>query len=446
MNMAGVFRSYDIRGIYPEEIDDALAYAVGRAVVRFFGASKVAIGHDHRKGSPDLTAALARGIMEEGADAINLGFCPSPLLYNYNVKNSVPGIMVTASHNPLQYNGIKINSYDGCLIDSKAGLDEIEAIVRGERFTRAEEKGELYEHDHRQDYIAYLRRSLRHPRRPLKIVIDAGNATAGPILEDLFKGVDEIEVIPLFFKPDNESPSHLADPTKKENIVELSQRIRDEGADLGAAFDGDADRCIFLDERGVPIGPDIFLCIVADHESEKEGSASYFYTDVWSSRMVKKRMKELGCEHETLPLGAAKYKRKLILDGGTAAAEVSGHVMFSENYSQDDGFFALLKMIEYLGNSGKTVSALVAPYSIYFSDSMSVECDDPWDRISMIKEKYADGGHSELDGLTVEYDAWWFNVRPSNTEPLLRLKVEAESRDLLEQKMAELRSQISGPE
>ena len=440
--MTGIFRKYDIRGIYPEEINDSLAYSVGRALVEFFSVSKFAVGRDHRKSSPQLQSSLIRGIVEGGADVIDLGFCSSPELYNYNVKNSIPGIMITASHNPMNYNGIKINSYDGRMINYGSGLEEIESLVLEDSFKTVSGTGNIIAHNHNDSYVSYLISKIKTPNRKIKVVIDSGNGTSGNILKKMFSKIKNISIVPLFFEPNNTNPSHQADPTKKENLVELSQKIRDENADFGAAFDGDSDRCIFLDERGIPINSDIFMCIIADYETRKTEVPLTFYFDLWSSRITKRRMKELGCEFEVLPLGVANYREKLILEGGTAAAEFSGHIMFSENYSQDDGFFTLIKMIEYYGSSNKTMSAMIAPYMIYFSEHESLKCDNSDEVLENIKSKYSEASISELDGITIEFKDWWFNIRKSNTEPLLRFKIEANSLDLLKEKIEEIKNII----
>ncbi|MFW5852439.1 MAG: phosphomannomutase/phosphoglucomutase [Nanoarchaeota archaeon] len=437
--MANVFRTYDIRGIYPGDMNDELAYKVGRAIVKYFNVDSVALGHDHRLSSPSLHDSMIRGLLDQGADVFDLGMCSSPELYNYNVSNSVIGIMITASHNPKEYNGIKVNNYDGRMINYAGGLDEIEKIVVGDDFPLAGKRGNVTKVDYNDTYCDYLRDFL-DVKKKIKIVVDTGNGIAGPTVDKIFAKVKNVEILPLFFNPNGSYPNHPANPAELDNLVEISSKVRETNADFGVAFDGDADRCVFLDERGVPISPDLFFCVIADFESKRYPKGT-FYFDLWFSKVVKERMKELGCDYQVLPLGAANFREKLVLEGGVAASEISAHIMFSENYCQDDGFFAMIKAINYYSSSNKTMSAFIAPYMIYFSDMKNIRVEIPDQVIDKIIQIYSDDENAkmyELDGITVEFADYWFNIRKSNTEPLLRLRIEADTRELLESKMNEL--------
>ena len=439
--MVGVFRKYDIRGKYPNELNDEIAYRVGRALVIRFGDEPFAIGYDHRKSSPSLHESVIRGITDQGADVVDIGFCSSPELYNYNVSKSLIGVMITASHNPPEYNGIKVNNYDGRMINYKAGLEEVEEILKRE-IEESSTKGKVTKIEHNEKYVNYLKSFLKKPNRKIKIVVDTGNGVAGPTVEKIFSDNKDVEIVPLYFEPDGNYPNHEANPADKKNLVDLSEKIRETNADFGAAFDGDGDRCLFLDERGAPISPDIFFCVIMDFENKVKPKGTYYF-DLWFSKVVKERVKELGCSHQVLPLGAANFREKLVSSGGIVASEVSAHVMFAENYSQDDGFFMLIKAINYYTSTNKTMSALVAPYLTYFNDSLNIVLKENKEIFEKVKERYSDAKISELDGVTVEYKDWWFNVRKSNTEPVIRIRIEADTREMLEQKKTEVKDFIN---
>ncbi|MFW6230711.1 MAG: phosphomannomutase/phosphoglucomutase [Nanoarchaeota archaeon] len=431
--MADVFHAYDIRGIYPDDLTDELAYKVGRALVEHFDPVTIVVGHDHRTSSPELHRALIEGITDQGADVIDIGFCSSPELYHANVTKQLLGVMITASHNPKEYNGIKVNNYDGRMINYAGGLKDIEALVTKDDFGEVNQKGKTKKEPHHEAYINHLRKHLHPLKRPLKVVIDAGNGVAGPTVQTLLASVPGLSIIPLFFEPDGEYPNHPANPVELDNVVELSEKVRETGADFGAAFDGDADRCIFLDERGVPISPDIFFCAAIEQENQLQPEGTY-YIDLWFTRAARELLEKFGCSYEILPLGAANLREKMVLDGGIAASETSGHVMFAENNNQDDGFFVLIKALNYLSDSSKTMSALIAPYQTYAGDKQNFTVDDPDAVLDKIRETFSDGEIEELDGISVSYPCWWFNVRKSNTEPLVRLRVEAETKKALEEK------------
>jgi phosphomannomutase len=433
-----VFRTYDIRGVYPHEMTDEIAYLVGKSLVVKYKPDVVALGHDHRISSPSLHDSMIRGITDAGADVHDIGFCSSPELYHYNVSKGMLGVMITASHNPREYNGIKVNNYDGTMINYAAGLNEIEKLVEEKDFIESDKQGNVVKVPHTENYVSYLKGFLK-PKK-MKIVVDTGNGVAGPTIEKIFKGTD-VEIIPLYFEPDGNYPNHQANPVEQENIVDLSAKIREVCADFGAAFDGDADRCIFLDERGAPIPSDLFFGVIIEHENKKNPHGTYYF-DLWFSRVIREYIDELECMCEVLPLGVANYKKKLVEEGGIAASEVSGHVLFQENNCQDDGFFMLIKAINYYAEANKTFSAMVVPFMSYFQDKFNVDVSNADEALEQVKERYADGTQSELDGVSVEYPDFWFNVRKSNTEPLVRVRIEAETKELLDEKVNELKEFI----
>ncbi len=436
--MSGPFRKYDIRGIYPDEIGDDLAYEVGRAVASYFEGMTIAVGHDQRVGSPSLHSSLVKGIIEQGSDVVDIGFCTTPQLYHYNTKRGIPGLMVTASHNPPEYNGIKINSYDGRMLAYGSGLEEIERIIDNESYDDPETQGSVTKSDALSDYSAFLRKKLGVLKRKLKVVIDASNGASGHVLEKVFYNIDNVEVVPLFFEPRGSDPGHSLDPTKDESLVEISQKVRDTGADLGAILDGDGDRCIILDERGAPISSDILFCMIVENEMDVDAGDPIFYSDVWASRIVKRVVEDVGGTHKILPIGIAGFKEKMIMEGGIAGAETSGHIVYKDNLSQDDGVYTLAKVMRYLSSSDKTISGMVAPYMIYFGDKENIRVKDSERLLDLIRDEFSGASFEEVDGLTVSYDDWWFNVRESNTEPLVRVRIEADSPDKLKEKRLKL--------
>lgn len=440
--MAGVFRTYDIRGKYPSEINDELAYKIGRSIAFYLAPGTVALGHDHRVSSPAIMSSLIQGLNDQGVNVINIGFCSSPELYHFNVEQGIIGIMITASHNPKEYNGIKINNYDGRMINYVGGINEIEDLVHKNDFPESESKGTTQKTNFSGDYVSYLKTHIQTPNRPIKVVVDTGNGVGGPIVEKLFKGQKNLEIIPLYFEPDGTYPNHQANPAELDTLDELRKTVMETEADFGAAFDGDADRCILVDERGIPISPDMWFCVIAQNEN-KENPGGTYYFDLWFSKVAKEYLKELNCNYVVLPLGVANYRDKLLGDGGIVASEISGHIMYEENLSQDDGFFALVKAINYYGSTNKNMSAMIVPFLSYFQDSFNVDIKNSDDVLKNVKSTYKDGNQMELDGVSVEYPEYWFNIRKSNTEPLVRVRLEANTSELLEEKKKELREFMS---
>lgn len=438
--MSEPFHQYDIRGVYNETLTNELATKIGQAIVKKFNLQKIIIGRDHRLSSPDLFNSLTAGITKNGCDVIDLGVTATPTLYHFCITKNIPiGIMITASHNPKQYNGFKICTNQGQLITYDKGMSDIEdLIINNDYEIKDIHPGKIIKEEDNKIYIDYIRKSLNPLSKKYKIVIDTGNGSAGPIVESILSEIKNIELIKMFFDLDGNYPNHEANPLKPENVKQLSEKIIEENADFGFAFDGDADRCILLDEKGNTIYPDMLLCVIAQEELKNHHGETFYY-DLRFSKITKEYIEKLGGKAVMLKVGNPEYKQKMVFEGGCAAAELSGHMFYKENYSLDDGFFHMIKVINYIDSINKKVSEIIAPFQKYYqSEEINLEIKNKDEVIEKIKEKYSDAKISELDGVTITYDEFWFNVRKSNTEPILRLRLEANTKEIQEKKTQEI--------
>ncbi|OGV35386.1 MAG: hypothetical protein A2020_06540 [Lentisphaerae bacterium GWF2_45_14] len=438
--MGGIFKAYDIRGIYPKELNEKTAEDIGRAFVKFVGAKKVVVGRDMRPHSKPLFDALAKGITESGADVIDLGMCSTPMSYHANGKLHADGsIMITASHNPAEYNGFKLCRKQAIPISGATGIADIEKIAASGDFVSSEKKGSISKYDIAPEYRNFLRAHAKMDKK-LKIVVDYANSmgsfeSAG--IEDLF------EIIPLYKELDGTFPNHEANPLELETLDVIREKVKESGADFGAAFDGDADRCGFIDNEGNIIPMDLFTALIAQ-DILSDGPATILY-DLRSSWAVKECIEQNGGKAIMSRVGHAFIKAQMRENDAVFAGELSGHYYFKENFTTESQGLALIKLANLICKTHKKVSQLVAPLRKYFaSGEINSKVQNVKSVLEKIKTKYADGRMFELDGISVEYSNWWFNVRASNTEPLMRLIVEAKDKATMEAKRDELLAIIRG--
>ena len=440
-----IFKAYDIRGIYGKELDEDLARKIGRGLVTFTGCRKVAVGRDIRPHSAPLFKALAEGLAMQGADVIDIGECSTPMSYFANgTLGCDAGVMITASHNPREYNGFKLTRANAVPISGATGIKEIERIVLEETFAKpAGVPGKIFRHEIVQEYAAYFRK-MANIKRPLRIAVDYANAM-GILEAETFKGLP-IETTPLYGDPDGTFPNHEANPLKTETLDALRAEVKKGGYDFGVAFDGDADRAGFVDERGEIIPMDMTTALIAkDVLRERPGSVVFY--DLRSSWAVKEVIEEAGGVPMMSRVGHAFIKNQMREHDAIFAGELSGHYYFKANFTTESSALAVISLANIISASDKPLSAMIRPIMRYFASgeiNSSLASRDDADRvITTLKEKYGAKGHVfELDGVSVEFDDWWFNVRCSNTEPLIRLNLEAKTKSMMEEKRDELLSII----
>jgi phosphomannomutase len=438
--MAGIFKAYDIRGIYPEQLNEAMAEKIGRAYIEFTGAKKVVVGRDMRPHSKPLFEALAKGMTEQGADVIDLGMCSTPMSYFANGKLKADGsVIITASHNPAEWNGFKMCIANAVPISGATGIADIEKIVGDESWSACGSVGAVSTYNIAPEYAEFLRNHAKVDRK-LKVVVDYANSMGS--FEDA--GIEEFfEIVPLYKELDGTFPNHEANPLKLDTLDAIRAKVKEVGADFGAAFDGDADRCGFIDNEGEIIPMDLFTALIAQ-DILADGPATILY-DLRSSWAVKECIEENGGTAIMSRVGHAFIKAQMRQYDAVFAGELSGHYYFKENYTAESQGLAFMKLANLVCKSGKKVSELVAPLRKYFaSGEINSKVADVQPILDELKAKYSDGNQFELDGISVEYDNWWFNVRASNTEPLLRLIVEAKTKELMEEKRDELLALIRG--
>lgn len=434
-----IFKAYDIRGIYGTELDDELAYRLGRAVVVHFGAKKIAVGRDVRASSPALYAELARGITDQGADVINLGVVTTPMVHFSAGRLDIDlAIAVTASHNPPEYNGFKIDLREAIPVGEKTGLSDLRELVTQNQFPVSESKGQILEEDIRGAYYSYFSSFAHFGDKKFTLAIDTANAMGIVELPMYDEFPDNLTVHKLYADLSVPFSVHEPNPLKTETLDELRALVKEKQADLGIAYDGDADRIGFVDERGEVIPMDLITGLVAQMVLEKNPGATILY-DLRSSRAVKEAIEEKGGHAIECRVGHAFIKRQMRDDNATFAGELSGHYYYTENYCAEASTLTAFYLLNLMAETGKPISELVGKLRRYVhSGEINSEVQDKDAVLQKLREKYHDGMQHELDGLKVNYPEWWFNVRPSNTEPVLRLCMEATTRDLMEEKRDEL--------
>jgi len=436
-----IFKAYDIRGVVPDQLDEDVAEAIGAAFVRLTDASQLVILHDMRTSSAPLANAIARGAASQGANVTDGGLGSTDMVYYASGFLDIPGIMITASHNPAKYNGLKLCKAGAKPVGIETGLAELKEMVARGVPASDKPQGTITTKDLLPGYAAYLKKLVDLSAiRPLTVVVDAGNGMAGYTVPTVFQGLP-LEVIPLYFDLDGTFPNHEANPIDPENLRDLQKAVVSHGADIGLAFDGDADRCFVVDERGEIVSPSVLTALIASRELAGEPGATIIHNLI-TSRAVPEIVTEQGGVPVRTRVGHSFIKAKMAETKAVFGGEHSGHFYFRDFWFADSGLIAALHTLAALGTASQPLSELLSEYSRYAaSGEINSEVADQAATTAKIRAIYAerpDLALDELDGLTVSGDSWWFNVRPSNTEPLLRLNVEASD----EAAMAALRDEV----
>jgi phosphomannomutase len=436
-----IFGAYDVRGIFPEEFSARDAELIARAYVQILGVDHVAVGRDMRLSSPEIAEAVLRGITAQGADAVDLGLTTTDELYFAVGKFGYPGgIMITASHNPAGYNGMKMCRAEAVPVGQETGLTQIRDLALSGAFAQASRIGQVISRDVSEEYVAHCLSFINVANvKPLKVAADAGNGMAGMILPHVFAHLP-CQLVPLYFELDGSFPNHPASPIEPENTMVLRQTVKDERCDLGVAFDGDADRMFLVDELGRLVGGDMTTAMVAESLLTKRPGATILYNLI-CSRSVPEVIEKSGGRAIRTRVGHSFIKRLMREENAIFGGEHSGHFYFRDNWFADSGLIAFLVVLELVSQSGKTLSELLATIQTRFqSGEINSTVADQAGRMAAIEAHYAPQGAQidYLDGVTVSFPTWWFNVRPSNTEPLLRLNLEADTKSEMEMRTAEV--------
>jgi phosphomannomutase len=426
-----VFKAYDVRGIYPSELDEEGAYAIGRALVEVFEPKRIAVGHDMRVSSPAMTEAVIRGASEEGADVLELGLVGTEMVYFAVGELGLDGgIAVTASHNPKDYTGMKIVRSGALPVGGESGLLEIrDRALSLSDTTRGLTPGQVQQYDIWEKFVERVLSFIDPDAiRPLKVVADAANGMAGVMLPPVLARLPQVETVRCYFEPDGTFPNHEPNPLLPENREFIVSKTLEEQADFGVAFDGDADRCFFVDDSGEFVPGDFVTALFAELVLEKEPGAKIIY-DVRASWAVPERIERAGGIPLMNRVGHAYIKHRMREEHAAFGGEVSGHYYFRDFSQADSGVIPFLLMLELLSKRGQKLSEILRPFreSFFITGEINTPVADVPGKLREIEERYAaEGGRvSHLDGVSVDFDSWHFNVRGSNTEPLLRLNLEA---------------------
>jgi phosphomannomutase len=428
-NLSAIFKAYDIRGVVPDQLDEDLARTVGAAFVRVVEAAGagIVIGHDMRPSSPGMARAFADGATRAGADVTMIGLASTDELYFASGHLGIPGAMFTASHNPAQYNGIKLCRAHAVPVGVESGLAQIRDLVEAGDTPAAATPGAVRAVDVLDDYAEHLISLAPVEGRRLKVAVDAGNGMAGHTAPAVLGRLD-LDLVPMYYELDGTFPNHEANPIEPANLADLRAKVTETGADVGLAFDGDADRCFLVDERGEIVRPSVVTALIAARELAKEPGATVIHNLI-TSRAVPEIVTELGGKPVRTRVGHSYIKATMAESGAVFGGEHSGHFYFRDFWRADSGMLAALHVLAALAESDRPLSQLLAEYSRFSaSGEVNSTVEDQQGVLSRLEERYAGRDDVELDhldGLTVTHPQWWFNVRASNTEPLLRLNVEA---------------------
>ncbi len=439
-----IFKAYDVRGIYPDELDESVARRIGNAFVAFTGSARVLVGRDARPSSEPLVAAFTEGALIAGADVVDLGLASTDLCYFAAGTLDAPAAMFTASHNPAEYNGVKLCRAGALPIGQDTGLAEIKAMVAGGLLERAEDPGRTEQRDLLPAFVAHVHSFVDlDALRPLRVVADTANGVGGLIVPAVFAGLP-FELTLLYGELDGTFPNHPADPTAVENLKDLQRAVLDTQGAVGLAFDGDADRVVLVDDQSQPMSGSTTTAMLAasildQHPGEK----------IVHNLICSKAVPEIVLEHGGTPIrtrvGHSFIKQVMAETGAIFGGEHSAHYYFRDNYRADSGIIAAMLVLEQLSKSDRPLSELRVPFERYaMSGEINTRVPDPPAVIERIAAEYADAEQDRLDGLTVDLGDWWFNLRPSNTEPLLRLNLEARDRAACDEHTREVLALVRG--
>ncbi|HVF54353.1 MAG TPA: phosphomannomutase/phosphoglucomutase [Actinomycetota bacterium] len=443
MTVQDIFKAYDVRGVYPTELDEGIARRIGGAFAAWTGAPAIVVGRDMRTSSPSLAEAFIEGALEAGASVTDVGEVSTDALYFASGKLKMPGAMFTASHNPSQYNGLKLCREEAAPIGEDSGLREIAAATEVSR-EPAPTPGTRTQLDVLADYAAHCLTFIDVDRlKPLKVAIDAGNGMAGATVPRVFEDLP-LEIVPLYFELDGTFPNHPANPIEPANLVDLQKAVIDHGCDLGIAFDGDADRMFLVDDRTRLVAGSTTTAMVAERLLKKTPGETVIYNLI-CSWTVPEVIRENGGMPVRTRVGHSFIKEVMAETKAIFGGEHSGHYYFRDNYRADSGMIAALVVLEALSDAGAPLSELTKPFERYSaSGEINSVVKDQGGTLQTLAKIYRDGTQDTTDGLTVEFDDWWFNCRPSNTEPLLRLNLEARTDEMMAQRRDEVLATIRG--
>jgi phosphomannomutase len=442
--LSRIFKAYDVRGLVPDELDPTIARRIGAAFASWSGATEILIGRDSRLSSPELAAAITEGATSQGVDVVDLGLASTDLLYFASGSLERPGVMITASHNPKDYNGLKFCLAGARPVGQESGLGEIRVLAEKGDDVLGRGNGTVARRDLLEAYVEHvLRFTDVEGMRPLTVAVDTANGMGGLVVPAVMSRLP-VTLHHLFPELDGTFPNHPADPIDPENQRDLKTAVLEHGADVGMAFDGDADRVFLVDERAEDVSGSVLTALVAAAMLEGEPGAKVVHNLICSWTVP-----EVIREHGGIPIrtrvGHSFIKQVMAETGAIFGGEHSGHYYFRDNYGADSGLIAAVIALGELSRSGRPLSELLRPFERYAaSGEINSRVDDPHATIERVAAAFRDGRQDRLDGLTVEFDDWWCNVRPSNTEPLLRLNVEAKGEELLKAQTQEVLAIIRG--
>ena len=438
--MSGIFKAYDIRGSYPDELNERIATRIGEAFVHLLNKPKIVLGRDMRLSSPSLSSAFTEGALRGGASITDIGMVTTPRLYYAIIQGKFDGgVMVTASHLPAEMNGFKLCREKAIPLSGDHGLPVLESMVNSkplQPYSQATEDSYL-KSEFLNTYIDKLTTFVHQPKK-LKVAVDAGNGMAGEETSQLFQKVPEWELIPLYLEPDGRFPHHVPNPLLPDTTGDLQRMVVEKKADLGVAFDGDADRCGFIDEKGKRVPEDLVTALIAEFLLTKTAGITILY-DLRSSRIVPETINRLKGRVVRCRVGHAFIKTEMREQKAVFAGELSGHYYYKEMGYTDNAMLTMIHMLNSLSLKGERLSDLILPLQKYYSTGeINLQVNDKEAIFTALESACPDAKKDHLDGLTVEYDSWWFNLRASNTEPLLRLNLEADDPNTREKKKREV--------
>jgi phosphomannomutase len=439
-----IFKAYDIRGVYPDELDDDVARRIGNAFVAFTRPEVVLVGRDMRPSSESLSVAFAEGATLAGADVIELGLISTDLIYFASGKLDAPAAMFTASHNPAQYAGIKLSRAGAAPVGQDTGLGDIKAMVATGLLERAEERGRIEQRDLIPEYVQHVHSFVDvDALSPLRVVADTANGMGGVVVPAVFADLP-FDLSILYPELDGTFPNHPADPTQPENLKDLQRAILDATADVGLAFDGDADRMVLVDDQAQPVSGSTTTAMLASSMLEKHPGETIVHNLI-VSKAVPEIVREMGGTPVRSRVGHSFIKQVMAETGAIFGGEHSAHFYFRDNYRADSGIIAAMLVLELMSRASEPLSQLRRPFERYVqSGEINTRVDDPAAVIERVAAAYTDAAQDRLDGLTVDLGDWWFNLRPSNTEPLLRLNLEAQDAAACQAHTAEVLALVRG--